>query len=563
MKENNNTETRKKQKRHQRSIYKRYQKDKSFNKYDFMTSSANVHRHINDQVHKNNKDNNASVDAAAFTADTAGKIFNGYKNHLHNSRNFSTFKDNPSYSNVSHQQNNPAIIKDTNFSSLNNVYYTKGEYKQLMKKRRIRQIYKANQEKAKSGFNLRSMSSQSLKNYVSKLVIKFGKFLVKWAYEFFKMIFPLIIYALIPILIFLLLFFMIFQSTSSSGIFNNLMNEVAAAYPADENDITRVNLHWQSLIVSLKEQHKKVPETVTEHYDKKKSQIADIMEDNNKVLSFISAYYMGKKWTFNEEVQNLVTQIFTEMYVIEYSFDSETKKQTKTVQIPENELPSPLPDNYTVLSTYNGICNVYITENVTTVTLNYNITEKVSWDEILKKYLINDEQKEKYKNYYERKGGAIKAFSSPFAFDWSNTITSPFGYRTWDDGSTEFHKGLDFGVPNGTEILAVADGIVEVGTGCNHNYPKNGSCGCNGGFGNYVEIQCENGTLILYGHMSQVAVQNGQTVKNGQVIGYSGCTGWSTGFHCHLQMVKDGEYIDPLVFIRPYTGAPAEKEENN
>ena len=357
----------------------------------------------------------------------------------------------------------------------------------------------------------------------------------------------------------LILFLMIFSSNSGNFVEDYLI-DVFAAYPADENDITRVNLHWQSLIVSMKEQHKKIPETVTEHYDKKKSQIADIMEDNSKVLSFISAYYMGKRWTFNKEVQNLVTQIFTEMYVIEYSLDSETKKQNKTVQIPENELPSPLPDNYTVLSTYNGICMVYVTENVTTVTLNYNITEKTSWDEILNKYL-DKYQKEKYKNYYERKGGAIKAFSSPFAFDWSNSITSPFGYRTWDDGSTEFHKGLDFGVPNGTEILAVADGTVEVGTGCNHNYPKNGSCGCNGGFGNYVEIQCKNGTIILYGHMSQVAVQNGQTVKNGQVIGYSGCTGWSTGFHCHLQMVKDGEYIDPLVFIRPYTGAPKEKEE--
>ena len=354
--------------------------------------------------------------------------------------------------------------------------------------------------------------------------------------------------------------FTTFFASSNGNFVQDYLIDVIAAYPADENDITRVNIHWQSLIVSLKEQHKKVPETVTEHYDKKKSQIADIMEDNNKVLSFISAYYMGKRWTFNEEVQNLVTQIFTEMYVIEYNFDSETKKQNKTVQIPENELPSPLPDNYTVLSTYNGISNVNITENVTTVTLNYNITEKMSWDEILNKYL-DKYQKEKYKNYYERKGGAIKAFSSPFAFDWSNTITSPFGYRTWDDGSTEFHKGLDFGVPNGTEILAVADGVVEVGTGCNHNYPKDGSCGCNGGFGNYVEIQCDNGTIILYGHMSQVAVQNGQTVKNGQVIGYSGCTGWSTGFHCHLQMVKDGEYIDPLVFIRPYTGAPKEKEE--
>jgi murein DD-endopeptidase MepM/ murein hydrolase activator NlpD len=429
-------------------------------------------------------------------------------------------------------------------------------YKKRTYERNRRRLYKSKRKRLSTVKAYKSAASKAkaLKKVIAGIVkvLSSGKVLLVMGLSALT-----VVLIAVPIILFLMIF------TSSSGNFvQDYLIDVIAAYPADENDITRVNLHWQSLIVSLKEQHKKVPETVTGHYDKKHSEIADIMEDNNRVLSFISAYYMGKRWTFNEEVQNLVTQIFTEMYVIEYNFDSETKKQTKTVQIPENELPSPLPDNYTVLSTYNGICNVYITENVTTVTLNYNITEKVSWDEILNKYL-DQNQREKYKNYYDRKGGAIKAFSSPFAFDWSNTITSPFGYRTWDDGSTEFHKGLDFGVPNGTEILAVADGVVEVGTGCNHNYPKDGSCGCNGGFGNYVEIQCENGTLILYGHMSQVAVQNGQTVKNGQVIGYSGCTGWSTGFHCHLQMVKDGEYIDPLVFIRPYTGAPAEKEENN
>ena len=429
-------------------------------------------------------------------------------------------------------------------------------YKKRTYERNRRRLYKSKRKRLSTVKAYKSAASKAkaLKKVIAGIVkvLSSGKVLLVMGLSALT-----VVLIAVPIILFLMIF------TSSSGNFvQDYLIDVIAVYPADENDITRVNLHWQSLIVSLKEQHKKVPETVTGHYDKKHSEIADIMEDNNRVLSFISAYYMGKRWTFNEEVQNLVTQIFTEMYVIEYNFDSETKKQTKTVQIPENELPSPLPDNYTVLSTYNGICNVYITENVTTVTLNYNITEKVSWDEILNKYL-DQNQREKYKNYYDRKGGAIRAFSSPFAFDWSNTITSPFGYRTWDDGSTEFHKGLDFGVPNGTEILAVADGVVEVGTGCNHNYPKDGSCGCNGGFGNYVEIQCENGTLILYGHMSQVAVQNGQTVKNGQVIGYSGCTGWSTGFHCHLQMVKDGEYIDPLVFIRPYTGATAEKEENN
>lgn len=440
MKDKNNFETRKKQKRRQRSIYKQYQKNKTFNKYDFITSFTNVQRHINNQVYKNNKDNNASVDAASFTADTAGKVFKGYNNHLRNSRNFSAFKDNPSYSNVSHRQNNPAIVKNTNVNNFNNVY-SKGKYKQTMKKRRIRQIYKANLDKAKSGFNLRSMSSKGLKNYVSKRIIQFGKFLVKWAYQFFHMIFPLLIYALIPILIFLLLFFMIFQSTSSSGILNNIMNEVAAAYPADENDITRVNLHWQSLIVSMKEQHKKIPETVTEHYDKKKSQIADIMEDNNKVLSFISAYYMGKRWTFNEEVQNLVTQIFTEMYVVEYSLDSETKKQNKTVQIPENELPSPLPDNYTVLSTYNGICMVYVTENVTTVTLNYNITEKTSWDEILNKYL--DKYKKEFA-YFKKKRQTNKFDDDYFDDDETN-----IDYRDndsiveYEDEDEETEEGIE------------------------------------------------------------------------------------------------------------------------
>ncbi len=66
----------------------------------------------------------------------------------------------------------------------------------------------------------------------------------------------------------LILFLMIF--TSSSGDFvQDYLIDVIAAHPADENDITRVNLHWQSLIVSLKEQHKKVLETVTGHYDKK------------------------------------------------------------------------------------------------------------------------------------------------------------------------------------------------------------------------------------------------------------------------------------------------------
>ena len=360
-----------------------------------------------------------------------------------------------------------------------------------------------------------------------------------------------------------LVLLMSFCFSSSANFMDGVMGDVYATYPADENDITRVNLHWQTLTQALKEKHRKLPDEITDKYDEKKAETADIMDDNNKLLSFISAYY--GPWKF-EDVEDFITKIFTEMYAIEYGFTSETKKKTHNVEYADGTVPDPLPDNYKMIGRYpkdgKDIYVVAVTEDVTIVTLHYNIVEKKNFDEIVNEYL-NDAKKELYKNYYERKGGAIKAFSSPFAFDWTNLITSPFGYRDWGGGNVEFHKGLDFGVPNGTEILAVADGTVEVGTGCTHNYPKDGSCGCNGGFGNYVEIHCENGTLILYGHMSQVAVQNGQQVKNGQVIGYSGCTGWSTGFHCHLQMVKDGEYIDPLVFIRPYSGTPQQEDNKN
>lgn len=352
-----------------------------------------------------------------------------------------------------------------------------------------------------------------------------------------------------------------------SAIFSGTsgMSEVLAdyqyAYPADENDITRATVHWQSLIIGLNNRFRDVPNMVTEPYDKVKSDKCEIEDDTHKILSFLSAYYI--KWSFNDDVRNFMTQIFNEMYVLTYEYTIETEPITSIVQVKKSELPNPLPENYKIVSEFTDtdgteMVMVSIVDVKEYVVLNYAITETATFDDIVNKYLT-DNQKEDYLMYYERKGGAIKAFSSPFAFNWANYITSPFGYRQWDDGSTEFHKGVDFGVAEGTEILAVADGTLKVRSGCTHNYPKYSSCGCNGGFGNYVEITTENGTRILYGHMLDVYVTDGQQIKNGQAIGTVGCTGWSTGFHLHLQMVKDGEYIDPLTFIKQYEGNTTEE----
>lgn len=132
-------------------------------------------------------------------------------------------------------------------------------------------------------------------------------------------------------------------------------------------------------------------------------------------------------------------------------------------------------------------------------------------------------------------------------------INSGYGSR-W--GS--FHKGIDISSSGikGKPIVAAADGTVTISkNGCSHNYGKNYSCGCGGGYGNYVAIS--HGTYqgstykTIYGHMSRTTVSVGQSVKKGQVIGYVGSTGWSTGWHLHFEIVKNGVQVNPSnYFVR-------------
>lgn len=88
------------------------------------------------------------------------------------------------------------------------------------------------------------------------------------------------------------------------------------------------------------------------------------------------------------------------------------------------------------------------------------------------------------------------------------------------------HNGIDFGAPRGTPIYASADGTVIVAR----------NAGWNGGYGNYVVITHANGTQTLYAHLVNAIVTPGQTVDAGQVIGYMGSTGKSTGVHLHFEV---------------------------
>ncbi|MCL2652274.1 MAG: M23 family metallopeptidase [Propionibacteriaceae bacterium] len=114
------------------------------------------------------------------------------------------------------------------------------------------------------------------------------------------------------------------------------------------------------------------------------------------------------------------------------------------------------------------------------------------------------------------------------------TLSSGFGWRTVP--YREFHSGIDLAAPCGTPIVAAADGVVTY-------------VGWNSGLGNYAEIN--HGTLSTgYGHQSSIAVTVGQQVKQGQLIGYVGSTGLSTGCHVHFQALNpQGGVFDPRSLI--------------
>ena len=123
----------------------------------------------------------------------------------------------------------------------------------------------------------------------------------------------------------------------------------------------------------------------------------------------------------------------------------------------------------------------------------------------------------------------------PVAQGW---ISSYFGERTDPfNGHNAIHKGIDFAGPAGSEVVAVASGVV--------TYAKDRF-----GYGKTVEINHGNGYVTRYAHNQRTLVQPGDTVQKGQAIALIGSTGRSTGPHLHFEVLKNGRAVDPMSFVR-------------
>ncbi|MDR1694161.1 MAG: peptidoglycan DD-metalloendopeptidase family protein [Lactobacillaceae bacterium] len=158
--------------------------------------------------------------------------------------------------------------------------------------------------------------------------------------------------------------------------------------------------------------------------------------------------------------------------------------------------------------------------------------------------LYRYEDTKKHVDYYDEKGQALKRtlHRKPLAFQQAR-VSSPFGKRRhpiYKD--LRIHWGIDYAAPRGTAIFAAGDGVIQAAK-------------YNGGYGNYVRIRHNSEYSTAYGHLHRFAsgMKPGVRVKQGQIIGYVGNTGKSTGPHLHYEIIKNGKRVSPTT-IKAATG---------
>ena len=146
------------------------------------------------------------------------------------------------------------------------------------------------------------------------------------------------------------------------------------------------------------------------------------------------------------------------------------------------------------------------------------------------------EKKKGTGSYYNLEGRSMARAFLRFPVDFT-TITSQFAASRFNPvlRSSMPHTGVDFAAERGTPVRAVGDGVIT-------------QAGWNGGYGKTIDLQHDATFMTRYAHLDSFAegIQNGSSVRKGDVIGFVGSTGRSTGPHLHFELYKDNQYIDPM-----------------
>ena len=322
---------------------------------------------------------------------------------------------------------------------------------------------------------------------------------------------------LIIILIMAVLSMCVSMLSSGSGVFG------AASYAAADEDINQAALAYSEWETDLRLEILNA-ETTHSDYDEYRYNINYIGHNPLELMAFLTAVYQDFTYA---DIESVLQDIFAEQYALEFipEIEIRTRMETRTGTTTDDD-GNEIEYEYEVEVEYEWHI------------LNINLTS-VPFRDILDA-LMTDDQKEHF-NILMLTNGARQYGSTPFEImTWIPYVTSYYGYRIHPiSGAKELHRGIDIAMPEGTEILAGIDGVVT-------------TAAYDSGFGNYVVIESADGIELKYAHCHTLLVSAGQTVTKGDVIATVGTTGSSTGNHLHMEILKDGVYLNPIYFVEAF-----------
>ena len=342
---------------------------------------------------------------------------------------------------------------------------------------------------------------------------------------------------LVTVAAFGVLLIMIMTSISSCGAMfsEGMSTTLAGSYMSVPAEIDAADLAFSELEMELQKEIDSI-ETDYPDYDEYRYNLDAIGHDPFALISYLSAVHT--EFTA-ADVQGEIENLFDEMYELTLNPTTETRTRTVTKTGTRTVTNA---DGTTSTETY-----TYEEEEEYTVTI-LEVTLTAKDLNVVAAGHMDSEQKEIYALYNETHG-LTQQFYTPLNLYWYNYVSSYYGYRINPvTGAEQLHRGVDIAVPTGTTVLAAMDGTVT--TAAYDSY-----------YGNYVVIEDSNGYCTKYAHMDTLSVSAGQTVKHGDSIGTTGNTGSSTGSHLHIECLYNGEYYNPLFYLKQGKGRSTGKRQ--
>jgi len=383
--------------------------------------------------------------------------------------------------------------------ALNDIPKDKKGLNKAIQKRRIKRNYAKENRKANSNAKVPSKSVVKAREAVGTAISSIAKN-------------PKIMLILLVAFLVIIVIMSVFAPFASIGSsFSSFL--AVTSYLAEDEDIDNAELSYTEWETDLRLEIDGI-ETVNPLFDEYRYNIGEIGHDPHELMAFLTAVYEDFSFA---EIEADLREIFDEQYNLTLTPSIEIRYRTVTVTDPETG------ESYQVTESYEW--------HILTIVLDSKpLTEILA-------ARMDEEQKEHY-DILMISLGFRQYTGSPFDFDWLPLVSSYYGYRVHPiTGQKDYHKGIDIAVPAGTNVYATHDGIVSVGYD-------------DGGYGYYITIIGAKSLVTKYAHLESTVATDGQEIKSGDLIAKSGNSGGSTGAHLHFEVIKDGQYLNPIYFAQ-------------